>query len=340
MSKTKDRPKTCWVITDGKAGMVSQALGLAEALGIPKIISKQCRYNLPWSLFPAYFGLNSPKFLSNDSDSLTPPWPDILISCGRQALGVSLYVKKQSKGKTFTICLQDPRINCKYFDLVIPMEHDGISGDNVIISKMALHRVNPMKLEQGRELHKDLFLDKTPPYLTVLLGGSSHRYRMNSNACKKIIYQLESILNNNNGTLFITPSRRTPKELITLLNNRFKEETRVVIIDPLKNNPYFGMLAMADCIFVTDDSVSMVSEACATGKKIYILPLLNHKLDKAKIFTQNLARDGIVEIYNNEKIVSGKSKSFNETLIIAKQVRKILIEKQKFNKKDFNITVE
>ena len=38
-------------------------------------------------------------------------------------------------------------------------------------------------------------------------------------------------------------------------------------------NPYFGMLALGDELVVTADSVSMLSEACATGKPVYMAPL-------------------------------------------------------------------
>src|SRR5581483_6510369 len=38
-------------------------------------------------------------------------------------------------------------------------------------------------------------------------------------------------------------------------------------------NPYFGLLGLADAVAVTADSVSMVSEAAVTGKPVYILEL-------------------------------------------------------------------
>ncbi len=331
---TKSGYKTCWIVTEAKAGMISQALGIAEAIGFKKIVTKRACYNLPWSLFPANFGLNSPRFLSKISDSISPPWPDVLITCGRQALGVSLYIRKQSKGKTFTICTQDPRINLKYFDLVIPMEHDNVSGSNVIVSKMTPHKVTQAKLDEGKKLHKSFFLQKKKPYLVVLIGGSSNRYKMKTAECQNIIMQLQSILTNSKGSLFITPSRRTPAELIKMIEDKFGNNDRILIIDPTKNNPYFGLLGMADCIFVTDDSVSMVSEACSTGKKVYILPLLNHNRGKNKEFASNLAKNQIVEIYKKEVLI-GSSKAFNETLTIAKQIRNILIEKRNFKSEDF-----
>ena len=78
----------------------------------------------------------------------------------------------------------------------------------------------------------------------------------------------------------------------------------------------------------------MISEACSTGKKIYILPLLNHSRGKNKEFASNLAKSQIVEIYKKEVSI-GNSKAFNETLVIAKQIQNILIEKHNFNLEDF-----
>ena len=41
----------CWVVTDGKPGMVSQALGLAEAVGLP--IEEKCIVvRAPWRWLP------------------------------------------------------------------------------------------------------------------------------------------------------------------------------------------------------------------------------------------------------------------------------------------------
>ena len=38
-------------------------------------------------------------------------------------------------------------------------------------------------------------------------------------------------------------------------------------------NPYFGLLGLADFLVVTCDSVNMVSEAASTGKPVYVADL-------------------------------------------------------------------
>ena len=39
------------------------------------------------------------------------------------------------------------------------------------------------------------------------------------------------------------------------------------------SNPYFGILGLAEYLVVTSDSVNMVSEAFATGKPVYVVPM-------------------------------------------------------------------
>jgi hypothetical protein len=64
--------------------------------------------------------------------------------------------------------------------------------------------------------------------------------------------------------LAISPSRRTPKAVRAVLEARFAGDRRVWIWNLEGDNPYRGILASADRLVVTGDSVSMVSEAVAT----------------------------------------------------------------------------
>ena len=45
------------------------------------------------------------------------------------------------------------------------------------------------------------------------------------------------------------------------------------IWDGSGENPYFAYLALADAVLVTADSISMISEAAATGKPVHVLGL-------------------------------------------------------------------
>jgi len=72
--------------------------------------------------------------------------------------------------------------------------------------------------------------------------------------------------------LMLTPSRRTAPEVVQALRERL-EPAGAFVWDMQGENPYFGMLALADAIVVTEDSVSMVSEAVATPAPVLLVRL-------------------------------------------------------------------
>lgn len=69
--------------------------------------------------------------------------------------------------------------------------------------------------------------------------------------------------------LAVTPSRRTAPEAAAALSRRLAP-FGAFVWDGGGANPYFGLLALADAIVVTCDSVSMMSEAAATTAPIFI----------------------------------------------------------------------
>ena len=75
-----------WVLTEGMAGMVTQAVGLAEAVGFP-FQEKTIRLRAPWRWLPPQFWPSGVMGLDSTSDPLAPPWPDLVISCGRKSIG-------------------------------------------------------------------------------------------------------------------------------------------------------------------------------------------------------------------------------------------------------------
>ncbi len=62
-------------------------------------------------------------------------------------------------------------------------------------------------------------------------------------------------------------------------------------------NPYFGMLALADAIVVTADSVSMVSEAVATKAPV-LLARLPGRSARIGAFMAALEKDGRVRDFD------------------------------------------
>lgn len=252
---------TCWIIVEnGLTGTENQCLGVAEALGMDFEV-KRITLRQPWKFLTPYLGFEQ-------SWSFTPafkgPWPDIVIAGGRKALAAARYIKKQSGGKTFTVILQNPRVKSKYFDLIAAPAHDDVRGENVISTIGAPNRITHDKLAAAK-IKFGAFESIPSPRVAVLIGGNSKTHKLTKPLMKKLIADLKNL----NCGLMMTASRRTGAENLQML----KHAHIGFLWDGTGENPYHGMLAWADYILVTNDSVSMISDAATTGKPVYIIPL-------------------------------------------------------------------
>ncbi|TVQ82880.1 MAG: hypothetical protein EA357_07895 [Micavibrio sp.] len=261
---------SCWVVGEGLAGTENQCLGIADALGlVPEV--KRVRLRLPWRLLSPYLRCGHPWAFSKEGAAIAPPWPDLVIASGRKSIAAALHIKKQSGGETLIVQVQDPRIDPKHFDLVTVPQHDPARGENVIVTTGALHRVTPEKL--GREAQKFPELHKLPaPRIAVMIGGDSRAHRLTEARGATLAAQLKTLAQKNGG-MMVTVSRRTPFPCLALLQNTLKDMPNVYFWDGRDANPYFAFLELADWILVTEDSVSMTSEAVSTGKPVYTIPL-------------------------------------------------------------------
>lgn len=260
-----------WILTDGKQGMESQCLGLMEALDLePEILRIAPRF--PWSILPPQLWAAPLSAPGPDGDRLAPPWPDLLISTGRQTVAPALAIKQQQKDRMVAVQLQNPTVGAARFDLVITPAHDDLSGANVVSTLGALHRITPDRLKAEAALFSDRYTALPRPLVAVLLGGDNRQFRMNAASADRLGSLLAEAARQHGAGLAVTASRRTsPANLQTI--RQHLEGCPADVWDGTGANPYFGMLGLADCIVVTEDSVNMVSEACATGKPVHVFQL-------------------------------------------------------------------
>lgn len=294
-----------WCITDGKAGMVAQARALAELLDMPVVLKtvhlKPFAAKLPSAIHALLWKKTLvPKMLTADSDALDGPLPKLVISCGRRGGLAAMSVRAQHPdSKCRFVHIGDPYVDPACFDLVIAMAHDRIQSEHVMYSEYALHGITPQRLEQGRTDFAELFSGYAQPVVSVLLGGSTNKYRLSRKAMDVLILQLKHVLDAQPCSLLITASRRTGEDNLLLLKRTFEGNPRVYLYDSVSANPYMGLLACADYIMVSNDSVNMMSEAVATGKPVYILPFEGHENTKPSRFAIELMRKKIAKTYGD-----------------------------------------
>jgi mitochondrial fission protein ELM1 len=250
--------------------MASQVLGLAEATGF-HLIEKRLAIRFPWAVLPPRLWLMPFHAAGNRGEPLTPPWPDLVVACGRNAAMPALAIKQASGGNTLVAQIQNPGVGHNEFDLFVVPEHDHIPVAQVIVTIGAVHRVTQARLvaERGRF---PAIAAMPHPILSVLIGGTNKAYRLGRRRLGEIAEAIAIILHSTGGSALVTPSRRTGEGGLSLLRDRL-DGLSASIWDGTGENPYFAYLAFAEAFLVTADSVSMISEAAATGKPVHILSL-------------------------------------------------------------------
>ncbi len=254
-----------WIISEGLAGLHAQAIGLAEAAGLSHDL-RVLKPSAPWKWVTAKLW---PDPLAAVADALGAPRPGLAIGSGGMAGAVLAALRRQSMR---VVQVQNPRMDIRRFDLIIANRHDELSGQNVFVTRTALHRVTPQRLASEAAVWRDQFAAFRRPLVAVLLGGSNGRYRLDRDSGANLARDLVAMAQRDKVGIVVTPSRRTDPAVTTLIRQALAPFGGYVW-DFAGENPYFGMLALADMILVTQDSVSMISEAAATAAPVMFAPL-------------------------------------------------------------------
>ena len=285
-------PLLVWAVSDGRAGIEAQALGMAEALARGrkvKIVTKRIGWTGRTGRLPWWLNLAPRRWLTPQSD-IAPPWPDIVVAAGRASLPVAMRIRRWSGGKTFVVQLQDPRAPARYFDVVVPPRHDRLTGDNVIPITGSPHRVTRARLDAELKRFSKLIEPLPHPRVAVLIGGRSKGFDLPAARAEQLAHEIRVPLEHDGGALLMTFSRRTPDGARAALTEGLKDLPGV-IWDGTGDNPYFAFLAAADYILVTEDSTNMATEAAATGKPVFVLKMEGHSA-KFRRFHEELERHG------------------------------------------------
>jgi mitochondrial fission protein ELM1 len=278
-------------LTEPYAGLQAQALGLAEAAGLsPAIRTLKPRW--PWGL------VSAPRWpwplRAVGQEALAGPRPGLVLSCGGMAGAVAAALRGPERRPDCRIVhVQHPRMALDRFDLIVVNRHDEVTGPNVIVTRTALHRVTPARLAAAAETWGPVFAHLPRPLVAVLIGGTNGRFRLDAPVAESLAASLAGMMELDRVGLMLTPSRRTDPAATAVFRDRLAPRGAFVW-DGSGENPYFGMLALADMIVVTTDSVSMVSEAAATRAPVMLAPLPGRSR-RIGLFTDQMIAAGRVK---------------------------------------------
>lgn len=270
MSDRGPRPRI-WVVDAYRSGEQTQLRALADGLGWPCEIKtlKYRKYEMRTNLLR---GCDLRGVDPAGSDALVPPWPDLVLSMGMRNEPVCRWIRRQSGGHTRLVFLGRLWADPAHFDLVITTPQYRVPDrPNVLRNALPLHPVDPDRLAGAAARWAARLAHLPRPYLTVNIGGTSGPYAFGARAARRLLRDSLALARRRGASLLVSSSARTPPEVLTA----FAAQDQV----PMQlyrwrhgdaDNPYLGFLALADELIVTADSISMLAEACATGKPVHM----------------------------------------------------------------------
>jgi mitochondrial fission protein ELM1 len=257
-----------WVLTDKFTGNAKQALSLAHVL-FSEFLEIKLNYNF-FEFIPNI--IKGPSLLGLNKETkkqITKPFPDIIISSGRRTAAVAAFIKKKNPN-TKIIQILWHELNNNLFDVVILPKHDKYQASNIIYIDGALTNISPRVLEDEKAQNPSLFTDFALNKIALLIGGDTKKGNLTEKHILELIAKVNTIALDTSSALLISTSRRTNPALIQTLKDNIKVPYFMYDVNQDTPNPYNAMLAYANIIITTGDSISMVTDACSSGKRVMI----------------------------------------------------------------------
>lgn len=251
--------------------------------------------------------------------------PLLVVASGRDTISVASSIKRLARENVFVVQIQHPRSHLDRFDLVITPNHDYYPltphareqipwflrrwitpreppDRHVVLTVGALHQADSAALRSAASTWYDELGPLPKPLLVVNIGGPTSNCRYSADLAKQLSTLLHNVLWSC-GSLRISFSRRTPDKVSKILSKEFSNHPKVYIWDSEGPNPHMGHLAWADAFVITADSVSMLSEACSTGKPVYVVGA-ERCTWKFADFHKSLRERGVVRLFTGKEDIS------------------------------------
>ncbi|HOD11620.1 MAG TPA: ELM1/GtrOC1 family putative glycosyltransferase [Candidatus Omnitrophota bacterium] len=229
---------------------------------------------------------------------------DFVVSCGASTAGVNYFLSQDYRAKS--IAIQKPGIlDLDRFDLVVLPEHDRsvfyARQKNVLYTKVAPNLITQEYIQS----QSDQLMMKFPALrhlkgirVGVLWGGESKHHAIPASLAKMVMDQLKEAVESLDGQMLLTTSRRTSRETDDTIREALRGFDRCIFsVMPNHHNiveAVGGILGLSDILVVSSDSISMVSEAISSGKKVIVFKPEKRVLGTCKhdVFVEKLSVQG------------------------------------------------
>ncbi|MFN2329448.1 MAG: mitochondrial fission ELM1 family protein, partial [Chromatocurvus sp.] len=267
------QPPRVWCLLGHKAGDNTQVTALADALGWPwvpiRIHAKAWELATHLALRVTLAGIDRRR-----STELVPPWPDLIISAGRRNEPVARWIQARSEGATRLVHIGRPWAPLSTYDLIVTTPQYNLPDQpNIQHNSLPLHYHDADVLRQEAAELAPQLAGLPSPRIGVLLGGDSGKFVFTAEKGRRLGALANTLARASSGSIVLTSSPRTPDAAITACAEAITVPAFLHRWSSGTPNPYLGILGSVDAFIVTGESMSMLAEARAQNKALYIFDM-------------------------------------------------------------------
>jgi len=336
--------RTTLVLNDGKAGHLNQSLAVAKELRRARmtqgfkaedtnIVVVDVKYKSKFSrailtaasLFAGWrchgrMGIMKFCLEENTYETLMKTYSEFVISCGSATTPVNIFMSKENNAKNITIMtpMLAPFTMRKFKLAIIPRHDHPARTKNVVVTEIAPNLVDADRMKRDAASLKEQIGGGVGDSVALFIGGDNPEFSMARDIVNSAIEGVTEFCDRSGASIFATTSRRTSPEIEGILKNRLQNypKCKFLVIANEKNFDFTvsGMLASCKVAVVSEESISMVSEAISAGRKVIVFRLSkkNDAVTKHERALKTLADQGYIAIVEASGLVAALEKAWND----------------------------
>jgi mitochondrial fission protein ELM1 len=273
VDETAPAPRV-WLLLGERQGDNAQVLALGRALTLDlgwDCTVKQLRLDPSCDIPFHQRGASLIGIDVGHSDSLSAPWPDVVVAVGRRLAPVSRWLKEQSGGQLLNVHLGRPRIAYHHFDLIVTTPQYGLpAAPNVTTLTLPIIMHDDAALDVEARHWEPQLRHLPRPWTAVFVGGPTSQLRFDREVGGDLLARAKAHVAAANGSLLVTTSPRTTMDVTDLFEHEIGQAHFLHRWSRSAPNPYQALLRLADDFIITNDSVSMIAEAVDMMKPLYV----------------------------------------------------------------------
>ena len=205
--------------------------------------------------------------------TLMKTYSDFVVSCGSGLAPVNVFIARENNARNVVVMKPGIFMGLNKFSLALIPRHDNVKrAKNVVETSIAPNLIDEPRLRSGGEKLKErlgVLKDKT---IGLFIGGDNPEFSLTKEIAGSAVDSALKFCASRGAELLVTTSRRTPRAVEDVLREKLKDDPRCRLLVIANENNFdeavAGILSLGKVHIVSEESVSMVSEAISAGKHV------------------------------------------------------------------------